>query len=177
MQRKWYFQAKFNTAEYLRLNQLDQGDMNWIIPGKILAMSSPSTNTRDGGLKPSYFFPVFRLHRVRTVVKLNEKMYSSHLFEEEGIKVEDLEYPDGSNPYDDTIVDFIRICDKELQSGRAVAVHCRAGLGRTGTLIGLYIMYKHGWTAKQTIAWLRLCRPGSVVGEQQQFLQEMETKI
>ena len=41
-------------------------------------------------------------------------MYSSHLFEEEGIKVEDLEYPDGSNADDDTIVEFIRICDKEL---------------------------------------------------------------
>jgi hypothetical protein len=77
-------------------------------------MSSPSTNSRDGGLKPSYFFPIFRQHRVRTIVKLNEKMYSSHLFEEEGIKVEDLEYPDGSNANDDTIVEFIRICDKEL---------------------------------------------------------------
>ena len=104
-------------------------------------------------------------------------MYNYNLFEEEGINVYDLEYPDGSNPDDDIIYSFIKLCDQELQNGRAVAVHCRAGLGRTGTLIGLYIMYKYGWTAKQAIAWLRLCRPGSVVGEQQQFLVEMETQI
>ena len=53
-------------------------------------------------------------------------------------------------------------------------MHCRAGLGRTGTLIALYMMYKHNAELRRTIAWIRLCRPGSVVGEQQQFLQRME---
>ena len=66
-------------------------------------MSSPSTNSRDGALKPSFFFPIFRFHRIKAIVKLNEKMYNYNLFEEEGIQVYDLEYPDGSNPYDDTI--------------------------------------------------------------------------
>ena len=53
-------------------------------------------------------------------------------------------------------------------------MHCRAGLGRTGTLIALYMMYKHNTELRRTIAWTRLCRPGSIVGEQQQFLQRME---
>lgn len=47
-----------------------------------------------------------------------------------------------------------------------MAVHCRAGLGRTGTLIGLYIMHKFGFEAKPLIAWMRMCRTGMVVGEQ-----------
>jgi len=38
-------------------------------------------------------------------------------------------------------------------------------------------MYKHGFSAKEAIAWTRLCRPGSVVGIQQQFLVEMESKL
>lgn len=47
-----------------------------------------------------------------------------------------------------------------------------AGLGRTGSLIGAYIMKHHRFTALETIAWLRLCRPGSVIGHQQQWLEE-----
>ena len=39
-----------------------------------------------------------------------------------------------------------------------------AGLGRTGTLIALWLMAHCGWRAREAIAWLRLVRPGSVIG-------------
>ena len=32
-------------------------------------------------------------------------------------------------------------------------------------------------TAAETIGWLRICRPGSVIGPQQQFLEEMQSKM
>ena len=57
---------------------------------------------------------------------------------------------------------FLRIV--EAADG-VVAVHCLAGLGRTGTLIGCYVMKHFGFTARETIAWLRICRPGSVIGD------------
>lgn len=47
---------------------------------------------------------------------------------------------------------------------------CKAGLGRTGTLIGAYLIWKYGFTAAEAIAFMRIVRPGSVVGPQQQYM-------
>lgn len=47
-----------------------------------------------------------------------------------------------------------------------------AGLGRTGTLIACYLMKHFRLTAAEAIAWIRICRPGSVIGPQQNFIEE-----
>ena len=58
-----------------------------------------------------------------------------------------------------------------------VSVHCKAGLGRTGSLIGCYIMKHWRWTALETVAWLRICRPGSIIGHQQEWLEEKQAEM
>jgi len=88
-----------------------------------------------------------------------------------------------------------------VDTGGAVAVHCKgkrrersrpfflfffflfvfspralrplaAGLGRTGCLVASYIVKHWSFTAAEAIAWIRICRPGSVIGVQQQWLVE-----
>lgn len=56
-------------------------------------------------------------------------------------------------------------------------MHCKAGLGRTGTCIGAYLMKHYAFTAREAIGWMRVCRPGSVIGPQQQFLEEIQPRM
>jgi cell division cycle 14 len=80
-------------------------------------------------------------------------------------------FDDGTNPTDDIVRDFIRYASDTIDSGKKVAVHCKAGLGRTGVLIGAYLIYKYHFTAAEVIAYMRLVRPGMVVGPQQRYMQ------
>ena len=67
------------------------------------------------------------------------------------------------------------VADMEsVPDDRAIAVHCKAGLGRTGTCIGVYLMKHYRLTAREVIGWMRICRPGMVIGPQQHFLEEVE---
>ena len=81
---------------------------------------------------------------MKKVIRLNEEKYDRTKFIKNGISHTDLFFPDGSNPNDDIIASFIDACETHFRnpSSGAIAVHCKAGLGRTGTLIGLFAM-KH----------------------------------
>jgi hypothetical protein len=83
-------------------------------------------------------------------------------------------YTDGSNPPDAILNKFIT---RSEETNGAIAVHCKAGLGRTGTCIGCYMMKHFRLTAEEIIGWLRIVRPGSIIGPQQQFMKEMQLKM
>ncbi len=85
----------------------------------------------------------------------------------------DLFFADCSTPSDAIVDKFLRIAEEQEGS---LAVHCLAGLGRTGTLIAMYMMKHMHFTANECIGWLRIVRPGSVIGTQQQYLKDQEAR-
>ncbi|KAH7105285.1 tyrosine protein phosphatase [Auriculariales sp. MPI-PUGE-AT-0066] len=140
------------------------------------APATPSATSSSTALRQRLPIPFqncldyFQRHNVKVVVRLNNALYDKGLFEERGIEHLELYFDDGSNPTDDIVRKFIQVSDKIIEAGGVVAVHCKAGLGRTGTLIGAYLIWKYGFTANEAIAFMRIVRPGSVVGPQQQYM-------
>jgi len=168
----------FDCEEYEHYERVQNGDFNWLIPDKFLAFAGPHPQTKiDNGYPlhaPESYFPYFRLHNVTTIVRLNKKIYDAKRFQRNGFDHKELFFTDGSTPTDEILQQFLEICE---DSKGAVAVHCKAGLGRTGSLIGCYVMKHWRWTALETIAWLRICRPGSVIGHQQDWMKEQEVRM
>lgn len=95
----WYNYLKFDYKEYEFNHKLENGDMNWIMPRKIMALSSPSDNAKEG-LPPKQFLEKFKTMRVGGIIRLNELLYEDAVFRREGINVYDLEFTDGSCPDD-----------------------------------------------------------------------------
>ncbi|KAM7387855.1 hypothetical protein PAMP_024067 [Pampus punctatissimus] len=168
----------FDVDEYEHYERVENGDLNWIVPGKFLAFSGPHPKTKiENGYPlhaPEAYFPYFRKHNVTTVIRLNKKIYDSKRFTDAGFDHYDLFFLDGSTPSDIITRRFLHICES---TDGAVAVHCKAGLGRTGSLIGCYLMKHYRFTAGEAIAWIRICRPGSVIGPQQHFLEEKQASL
>lgn len=171
LQLKFYDYYEFDQTEYLFYETVMSGDLNWIVPGKIIAFAGPSDKANLSRVynkhPPSFYYHYFRDHNVTTIIRLNEPEYESEDFKQLGFDHHDLIFPDGYPPTSSIAAKFIKVVD---EAKGAVAVHCYAGIGRTGTLIAAYLMARYDFTPQMAVAWTRICRPGSVIGEQQDWL-------
>lgn len=168
----------FNVEEYEYFEQVENGDLNWIVSKKILAFAGPQNQkviTPEGFcmLTPADYIPYFLKQNVKLVIRLNKKCYDENDFEKVGIRHVQHYYLDGSCP-EMSILQAVVADMESVGKNEAMAIHCKAGLGRTGTCIGAYLMKHYRLTAREVIGWMRICRPGMVIGPQQHFLQDIE---
>uniref|UniRef100_A0A3Q3NEA6 protein-tyrosine-phosphatase n=1 Tax=Mastacembelus armatus TaxID=205130 RepID=A0A3Q3NEA6_9TELE len=178
LQYSWLDFSNFDVEEYEHYERAENGDLNWIIPGKFLAFSGPHPKSKiENGYPlhaPEAYIPYFRKHNITTIIRLNKKIYDARRFTDSGFEHHDLFFVDGSTPNDSIVRKFLNICEN---AEGAIAVHCKAGLGRTGTLIGCYMMKHYRLSAAEAIAWIRICRPGSIIGPQQNFVEEKQNSL
>ncbi|OAX79870.1 hypothetical protein ACJ72_05810 [Emergomyces africanus] len=182
----------FSLEEYETFERVDMGDFNWITP-HFLAFASPQhqpiapipSNTPEFAALPSSISEVlasdlpvpfknvlshFSSRNIGLVVRLNSELYSPSNFTAMGISHMDMIFDDGTCPPLPLVRRFIKIAHEMIHKNKGIAVHCKAGLGRTGCLIGAYLIYRYGFTANEVIAFMRFMRPGMVVGPQQHWL-------
>lgn len=184
----------FDLEEYERFERVDQGDFNWLTPD-FLAFASPQHTPIERIPKESPLYATlpstieavdahptlpgpfknvlkhFYSRNIGLVVRLNSELYSPSFFEALGIEHLDMIFDDGTCPPLTTVRKFIDLAHQMITvKKRGIAVHCKAGLGRTGCLIGAYLIYRYGFTANEIISYMRFMRPGMVVGPQQHWL-------
>ncbi|XP_010893605.1 protein tyrosine phosphatase domain-containing protein 1 isoform X2 [Esox lucius] len=87
--------------------------------------------------------------------------YRPEVFMENGIYF----YNFGWNDYGvgslTSILDMVKVMSFAMQEGK-MAVHCHAGLGRTGVLLACFLVFATRMTADQAIVFVRSKRPNSV---------------
>jgi cell division cycle 14 len=179
-----YMWGEIDVDEYRHYDNPANGDLQEVVPGKFVALKGPICTPDDReyhdeasgarSFSPAFYADILRGMGVSSVVRLNEPHYAAEAFTSQGIAHHSLEFPDCTCPPDAVVAAFLRIADA---APGAVAVHCHAGLGRTGTLIALYLMRSCGFRAREAMGWLRIMRPGSVIGEQQHYLCAVDAAL
>ena len=102
MQNQLFNLNSFNYNDYYFYSQVENGDLTWILPGKIIAFAGPVSQTHPffkyHPFTPQSYIPLFQSRNVTAVVRLNEACYNKQDFVRAGIRHYDLPYPDGSIP-------------------------------------------------------------------------------
>lgn len=109
----------------------------------------------------------------------------AQMLEDGGLQVKAYEFVDGGVPSASIVKQFLHDVDawqavvRRIEAKQlAFAVHCRAGLGRTGVIIGIYVTTKYRMSGKAFHGWMRMCRPGAVqTTVQEQYVRELPKPV
>ena len=147
------------------------------IPGRIFGSPMPFSRYDPEG----WLLEEFRKAGIELVVVLAEHeecLQKSgrdliELYEREGFDVIHVPTPDFSVPEDEDVEYALAAVEAALRQGLNVAVHCGAGVGRTGLFLALLACRILGLNAEDALRWVRRhYLPQAVeVGEQKLFLK------
>ncbi|XP_053572255.1 protein tyrosine phosphatase domain-containing protein 1-like [Bombina bombina] len=87
--------------------------------------------------------------------------YNPQDFMDSGVSFYNFGLPDFGVVPVPRILDAVKVITFALREGK-VAVHCHAGLGRTGVLIACYLIFSCRVHAADAVRFVRLRRPGSI---------------
>jgi len=155
----------------------------WVIPGVLAGMPMPfihpERRLNSGGVLNAYEDELPELYSagIRAIVSLLNIPSDAAVLESAGFSFLCLPVPDGGAPTTKQAFQFIRFVNQQRAAQRPVAVHCEAGLGRTGTLLAVYLI-SQGGNAEAAIRRIREVEKVAVETPRQiQFLEEFAQQI
>ncbi|XP_076994765.1 protein tyrosine phosphatase domain-containing protein 1 isoform X2 [Tamandua tetradactyla] len=162
-----------NPARWGEQEQAVRGLYSSWVTDHILAMARPSTEL----MQKYHIIEQFQSCAIKTVINLQRPgehascgsplepesgfTYLPEALMEAGIYFYNFGWKDYGVASLTTILDMVKVMTFALQEGR-VAIHCHAGLGRTGVLIACYLVFATRMTADQAILFVRAKRPNSI---------------
>jgi atypical dual specificity phosphatase len=130
---------------------------SWIDKPRLAALARPAS-AED--------FLWLRQQGIEVLVSLTEDRPRRDWAEDASLLVFHEPLEDMEAPTQDQLDRCVSAITKALERNMPVAVHCGAGLGRTGAVLAAYLVSK-GMTASNAIARVRRLRPHSIETEEQ----------
>ncbi|XP_053173960.1 protein tyrosine phosphatase domain-containing protein 1 [Scomber japonicus] len=166
--------CKYDNPNYWSEDQQAiQGLYSSWVTDHLLAMSRPSTEL----IKKYNIIDQFKRNGIKTVVNLQIPgehascgnplepgsgfSYNPEAFMENNIYFYNFGWSDYGVANLTAVLDMVKVMAFALQEGK-IAVHCHAGLGRTGVLLACFLAFTTRMTANQAILYVRAKRPGSI---------------
>ena len=138
----------------------------WQIDNQLAGMSRPFIRrTGDGTVCEDA--RQLRDRGVTAIVSLVEDPPDADEVRRQGLDFHSFPIPDGASPSLATSRAIVETISRLIDSGEAVAVHCTAGLGRTGTVLAIYLVHK-GMSARDAIAAVRAREPMAIENPRQE---------
>lgn len=160
--------------------EADALDLWWVVPGELCGMSlpfiHPDRHDTPGAALDAFPDELPSLWRagIRGIVCLLNMPGAAATYKAAGFACHLLPLADGAAPTPVEFQHFLNFLAEQRAQSNPVAVHCEAGIGRTGTLLAGYLIMT-GLTPQSAVAQVRALRRGAVETTRQlQFLHELD---
>ncbi|NOT20703.1 MAG: ATP-binding cassette domain-containing protein [Sideroxydans sp.] len=146
---------------------------HWIVPGKLAGCPAPGVSAPI-----DYDLNLLARTGITKLITLTETDLDQEALQRAGMSnlhmpIFDREAPSVAQ----THMLLVRM-QRMIEAGEILAVHCKAGLGRTGTILAAWMIREGGLSAESSMERLRRIERGFIQSEsQEKFLHEYESDL
>lgn len=146
------------------------GNSYWVVPGALLAGGYPGRRDPDKVMRNILHLLDVGIRDILSLMEMHEVTFLSraitpyeselpHILHRENrsLSVTRIPIEDMGVPSTRTMVEILDTVDDCIDRGRPVFVHCLGGRGRTGTVVGCYLV-RHGMDGKSALRQIEALR-------------------